>query len=185
MTYINTARIGDASIGSAKIADAAITAAKIEDATITGAKIGTLTVDTINLASGAVTTTTSASIADDTSFVNGDGTRTVSVTLPSYASGAVVVNFTGIGTLPSGGTSGRFYRKFYRKNNTTLADVLLKSATWRSQTGSETEFDLDATVVDLPPSADSYTYRVELSTNMNSPAASYSNVILVASNAKR
>lgn len=54
-TYIDTAFIGDATIGTAHINDLAVTTAKIGDGQIITAKIGDLQVDTIKIKDNAVT----------------------------------------------------------------------------------------------------------------------------------
>ena len=79
---IGNAQIANASITNAKIQDAAITSAKIENAAITNAKIGNLEVDHFKIANQSITTQASAS---------GNGTCSTTITVPSGATGAIVI----------------------------------------------------------------------------------------------
>ncbi len=203
-TTIAKARIGDASIETAKIADLAVTAGKIDDlavtsakiagaaiteakianAAITNAKIGTLAVDTINLAEGAVTVTISTTLSDDTNFQYVESPRNATVTLSSYVSGVVQVVVQGNGHVPATGTPGELLAVAHRKNNATGVEVEIGRARIQSGSGGAVDAPLNISRLDIPTAAGSYTYRLEMWTNITA-TSSYSGMILLVSYAKK
>lgn len=94
-TYMYTAFIKDATIGSAKITDLSVTNAKIANLSVDNAKIANLSVDSIKLADAAVTNAKIANLSVDTAKIaNASITdaKIVSLTADKISAGTIDAN---------------------------------------------------------------------------------------------
>jgi hypothetical protein len=158
--FVGTASIQDAAITTAKIGDAQITSAKIGNAQITSAKIDNLAVGTLKLADGAVTVGLSAASAS-TTFAYGTP-RNTSITFGSFVAGSIVIN--GQINIPEYGIPAGALAKLNLYRNGSF--IRSKQIPWRWDSVPDDYYIgdgyVDITYVDLPPSAGSYTYLLEI-----------------------